>query len=117
MTATYKLSIITLCYIIVPCLKIIKYPENTTVIPEQDTRFICSALGYGTLKYHWERKNSSLSSHSISTLEMAKFNGQNITISALKITKVQPLDEGLYCCVVSNECGSSEGCAWLQVNG
>ena len=33
------------------------------------------------------------------------------------INSTQPLDEGWYCCVATNECGDVEECAWLEVDG
>ena len=34
----------------------------------------------------------------------------------LAVYNVQPSDEGLYCCVATNDAGSTDNCAWLEVN-
>ena len=34
----------------------------------------------------------------------------------LTIPNVQLSDEGWYCCLATNECGTTEKCVWLEVN-
>ena len=34
----------------------------------------------------------------------------------MNVSNVQLSDEGWYCCVVTNDYGSVEECAWLEVN-
>ena len=84
------------------------------MLPEQTLEFTCSVLGNDTVNIEWKKNNGLLLSNS---LETSQFNGKNTIISSLKITKVKPSDKGQYCCVATNECGSREGCAWLQING
>jgi len=36
--------------------------------------------------------------------------------SMCSISRIQPSHEGWYCCVASNECGSVQECAWLEVD-
>ena len=38
------------------------------------------------------------------------------TVYELRILNAQAMDEGLYCCEASNECGIIKRCAWLVVN-
>ena len=37
-------------------------------------------------------------------------------VYSLTMNNVQPSDEGWYCCVATNEGGSTIDCAWLEVN-
>ena len=84
------------------------------VFPEQTVEFTCSVLGNDSVNIEWKKNNDLLPSNS---LETSQVKGKNTIIGLLKITKVKPSDEGQYCCVATNECGSREGCAWLQING
>ena len=85
-------------------------PEPIVVRPDTIVTFLCLAWSYGGLEYEWKRNDNSVlpstSSHS----------GHSNTMYELRILNVQVMDEGLYCCVVSNECGSNTKCAWLEVD-
>ena len=81
-------------------------PEPVTVYPDATVTFSCLAWSYGELAYQWNRKdNSTISSSSCNT-----------AINEISISNVQVMDEGPYCCVVSNECGNITECAWLEVD-
>ena len=85
------------------------------VLPEQTVEFTCSVLSNDTVNVEWKKKNGLLPTDS---LEISQFNEEkNEMTSSLKITKVKLSNEGQYCCVATNKCGSKEGCAWLQING
>jgi len=85
-------------------------PESIAVRPGTSVTFSCLAWSYGGLEYRWIRNNGSIlpsnSTHS----------GHNNTVYELAISNVQVIDEGAYCCVVSNECGNLTRCARLEVD-
>jgi len=88
------------------------------VVSAEDVSFNCLALSYGRLGYDWRRKDkSTLSYRATSTFQIVEILHQSMLVNSLMITKVQLSDEGWYCCVATNECGSTEHCAWLNVNG
>ena len=41
----------------------------------------------------------------------------NTTVYELILFNVQETNEGHYCCIASNGCGSTTECAWLEVDG
>ena len=85
----------------------IKPPKPVEVHPNTTVTFSCLAWSYGGLKYEWNRNDSSVLPSSSTIL------GCN---TDLAISNVQVMDEGLYCCIVSNECGNITKCAWLEVD-
>ena len=84
-------------------------PEPVTVRPDATVTFSCLAWSYGGLTYEWNRNDSS-SLPSSSTISC------DTSVYELSILNVQVMDEGPYCCVVSNECGNITKCAWLEVD-
>ena len=69
--------------------------------------------------YKWSR-NDSLSLPYNSTIfyedKPLPVNSINTTMYEIKIFNIQETDEGQYCCVASNDCGSTTKCAWLEVD-
>ena len=82
--------------------------------------FSCLAWSYGGLVYRWSKDNStSLPSSGLISFQnlVFPFNTSCITtVYQFKLSAVQTSDEGLYCCVASNECGETTRCAWLEVD-
>ena len=82
--------------------------------------FSCLAWSYGGLVYRWSKDNSSsLPSSGLVSFQnlVFPFNTSCITtVYQFKLSAVQTSDEGLYCCVASNECGEATRCAWLEVD-
>jgi len=74
---------------------------------EEDTKFVCKAFSFGTIKYSWERINSSIP---------AKASTDTCS-STLSIPNATQFDEGHYCCVATNECGTVKQCAILSIIG
>ena len=108
------------CVFIVPCPQIIISPEPIIVHPNATVTFSCLAWSFGRLIYRWNRNDSStLPSNSSVFFQHKQFPvDQNYvtTVYKLRIVNVQVIDEGLYCCEASNECGSIKECAWLEVD-
>ena len=93
-----------------PCPEIILPPEPTVVRSDAMVTFACLAWSYGELEYEWNKNDSStLPSRSI-------YSGRSNTVYELTLSNVQVIDEGWYCCVVSNDCGNVTTCAWLEVD-
>ena len=85
-------------------------PASIVARPDTMVAFSCLAWSYGGLEYRWVKNDGSVlpsnSTHS----------GRSHTVYELTISNVQAIDEGAYCCVVSNECGNLTKCAWLEVD-
>ena len=71
-------------------------------------KFDCLAYSHSSLQYNWKKK------YSTSLLTSLKAT-QDDTVY-YSIDNTQPSDEGWYCCVATNECGSVEKCAWLEMD-
>ena len=95
-------------------------PRNITVRPNRSFTMNCLALSFGLLKYDWNKQNGILPQTAV------KSSSHNVTFSTLGeqvadvynlvMNNVQPSDEGWYCCVATNQVGSTTSCAWLEVN-
>ena len=95
-------------------------PKPISVRPNTTVTFSCFAWSFGGLIYKWTRSDNS-------TLPLGSnvfFKDNRIpadtsyltTVYKLQILNVQVMDEGLYCCKATNECGSNKECAWLEVD-
>ena len=102
-----NLSFITFISFTVPCPEIFLSPLNNTIIVEEDAEFVCKAFSFGTIKYSWERMNSTLPAKA----------STDICSSTLSIPNATQFDEGHYCCVATNECGTVKQCAILSIIG
>ena len=113
-----KIMLFLLCFV-VPCPEMILVPKPIKVRPDKTVTFSCVAWSYGGLVYKWSR-NDSLSLPYNSTIfyedKPLPVNSINTTMYEIKIFNIQETDEGQYCCVASNDCGSTTKCAWLEVN-
>ena len=94
-------------------------PQPIVVHPGATVTFSCLAWSYGGLVYKWNRKGSSnLPSNTTVFFQdksLAVDNKCFTTVYKLKIVNVHLRDEGCYCCIASNDCGSSKECACLEV--
>ena len=102
-----------------PCPEIILNPEPAKVLPDTTVIFSCVAWSYGGLMYEWNKNDSlSLPYNSAVSYEHKPLavNAVNTTVYEITIFNVQEANEGFYCCVVSNGCGSTTKCAWLEVD-
>ena len=79
----------------------------------------CLALSFGLLKYDWNKRNGNLSHTAVKSCTLnILFNPpdeETTDVCSLSITNAQPSDEGWYCCVATNEGGSTIDCAWLDI--
>ena len=101
---------------IVPCPEITRLPENITVSPGHVSQFNCMAFSFGNLKYEWKRKDfADLPSKATTSLSYLEHDLMFYSILTINMTN-ETEHEGWYCCVVTNECGDVEECAWLEVN-
>ena len=94
-------------------------PEPVIVRPNATVTFSCLAWSYGGLVYGWNRDGrSTLPNNSIFFQDKSFPADKNCltTMYELRVLNVQVIDEGLYCCEASNECGSNTKCAWLEVD-
>ena len=89
------------------------------VRPGAMVTFPCVAWSYGGLLYEWNR-NGSLNLPYNSTVsyedKLLPMNFINTTMYELTLYNAQETDEGHYCCIASNDCGSTTKCAWLEVD-
>ena len=94
-------------------------PEPIKVRPDTTVTFSCVAWSYGGLMYEWS-KNDSLTLPFNSTVfyedKPLPANAINTTMYGITIFNIQETDEGHYCCVASNGCGSTTKCTWLEVD-
>ena len=78
------------------------------------------AFSLGLLKYEWKRRDGILPQTAVqSYVNRNLFNPlseETTTVYNLAVHNIQPLDEGWYCCIATNEAGSTVNCAWLEVN-
>ena len=95
-------------------------PEPVIVRPNVTVIFSCLAWSFGTLVYRWNRNDSSTLPSNSSVLFQDKSLPADTNcltnMYELRIINVQVIDEALYCCEASNECGTVKECAWLEVN-
>ena len=95
-------------------------PKNVTVLPNHNFTMNCLALSFGVFKYDWYKRDGILPQTAVKSYAYNfSFNpvSEEITnIYNLAVHKVQPSDEGLYCCAATNIGGSTEHCAWLEVD-
>ena len=95
-------------------------PEPVIVRPNATVTFSCLAWSYGGLVYKWNRNSSSTLPSNTNVFFQDKSLPADpnffTTVYELKILNTQIIDEGLYCCEASNECGSNKACAWLEVD-
>ena len=120
---TYTYVYIYICIFLlftVPCPSIILHPVPIKVHPDSPATFSCVAWSYGGLIYEW-RKNGSLTlpKNSAVTYEKRPLEMNtdiNTTVYEITIFNVKEADEGYYCCIASNGCGSTTKCAWLEVD-
>ena len=95
-------------------------PEPVTVRPSATVTFSCLAWSYGGLVYKWHKNDSlTLPFNNTVTFQEKAFPANTncfTTVYELRILSIQVIDEGLYCCEATNECGSNKECAWLEVD-
>ena len=95
-------------------------PKPVSVCPNATVTFSCLAWSFGGLIYKWTRNgNSTLPPGSnvfCKHKQLPADTSYLTTVYELQILNVQVMDEGLYCCEASNECGSNKECAWLEVD-
>ena len=104
----------------VPCPEIILHPIPIKVRPDTTVTFSCVAWSYGGLVYKWQKNDSlTLPNNSAMSYESKPLvinTAINTTIYEITIFNVEEANEGHYCCVASNGCGSTTKCAWLEVD-
>lgn len=103
-----------------PCPEMILHPEPVKVRPNTTILFSCVAWSYGGLVYKWN-KNNDMTLPNINSAVSYKnealiASDVNTTVYEITVFNVQERDEGHYCCVASNGCGSTTKCAWLEVD-
>jgi len=82
----------------------------------------CLALSFGVLRYDWRKNDGILPQTAVKSYIHKTFcnslddDGETTVVYNLAVHNVQLSDEGWYCCVATNEGGSTEDCAWLEVN-
>jgi len=114
------LILVLLLLILVPRPEILRPPYSVNLRPGTSTVFECLAWSYGGVAYDWYKRNTvNLTTNAVISCNRwsSPEDGSCVsTIYTLSIPKVQPSDEGWYCCVASNDYGGVEECAYLEVN-
>ena len=107
-----------LYFIVVQCPELIATPQNVTVPPDKTVSFYCLAFSHGGLLYDWKVNKGGIPPTAIESYDAWQYStlGQTTTINNLTMMNVKESDEGWYCCVVTNECGNVQECAWLEVD-
>ena len=110
-----------LSYFVVPHPEMIRPPKSVSLRPGKSAVLECLAWSYSGLVYDWYENSTSDELSSKAVISYNKWSSPDdgsciSTIYTLNISNVQPLDEGWYCCVATNDYGSVEECAWLEVN-
>ena len=95
-------------------------PKNVTVLPNHSFTMNCLASSFGLLKYDWSKRDGILPETAVQpcvhNILFDTLSEQATSVYNLAVYNVQPSDEGWYCCVATNEAGSTVDCAWLEVN-
>ena len=101
-----------------PHPEIVRLPHFISIRPGKSAFFECLAWSYSGLVYDWYKRGpSNITTNAVISYNRWSQDGSCIsTIYTLAISNVQPSDEGWYCCVATNDYGSVEECAWLEVN-
>ena len=80
----------------------------------------CLAVSSGLLTYDWNKSKGVLPQTAVkSYTHKVLFNPlvkETTDVFSLTIHNVQVSDEGWYCCIATNEGGSTMDCAWLECN-
>jgi len=80
----------------------------------------CLAVSLGLLKYDWSKHYGILPQTVVKSCVYDHLYDRlgNDTTSgySLAMHNVQLSDEGWYCCIATNERGSTINCAWLEVD-
>ena len=80
----------------------------------------CLALSFGLLKYDWSKRDGILPQTAVQScvynILFDPLSEELTSVYNLVVYNVEPSDEGWYCCVATNEAGSTVDCAWLEVN-
>ena len=117
---TSSLTIIIAFCFLAPKPEMIISPENVTVLPNHSFTMNCLALSFGLLKYDWSKHDGVLpqtaAQSCVHNILFDPLIDQTTNVYNLAVYNVQPSDEGWYCCVATNEAGSTVDCAWLEVN-
>ena len=106
------------CSYVVPCPEIVKPYNNITVSVNEAAYMYCLASSCGSFTYDWIKAASNLSAFAVTSYVNKKFLyfDQTALTYQLTIPNVQLSDEGWYCCLATNKCGTTEKCVWLEVN-
>ena len=103
---------------VVSCPEIIKPYKNITVSVNKAAYLYCLASSCGSFTYDWIKAASNLSAFAVTSYVnnfFLYFDDQSALTYQLTIPNVQLSDEGWYCCLATNKCGTNEKCVWLEV--
>ena len=106
------------CSYVVPCPEIVKPYKNITVSVNKAAYLYCLASSCGSFTYDWIKAASNLSAFTVTSYVNKKFlyfDDQSALTYQLTIPNVQLSDEGWYCCLATNKCGTTKKCVWLEV--
>jgi len=80
----------------------------------------CLAVSLGLLKYDWSKRDGILPQTAVKSSVydhlFDPLSKDTISVYNLALHNVQLSDEGWYCCIATNERGSTINCAWLEVD-
>jgi len=90
---------------LVPCPEVSLSPSRSIILAKQSATFTCQAFSFGSIEYMWERDNNQIPNKAVI----------DVCSTTLTVTNGTQFDEGLYCCLVTNDCGTVKECAVLSV--
>jgi len=101
---------------LVPHPEIVRPPRSVNLRLGKSAFFECLAWSYSGLVYDWYKRSANITTNAVISYNRWSEDGCISTIYTLNISNVQLSNEGWYCCVATNNHGSVEECAWLEVN-
>ena len=106
---------------LVPKPEIIVPPKNVTLRPNQSFTMSCLALSLGLVKDDcWIKRDGILPQRAVKSCThnvlLNPLSEKTKNVFNLAVYNVQPSDEGWYCCVATNDAGSTVDCARLEVD-
>ena len=99
-------SFLIFCFV-VPCPEISLSPSRSIILAEETVIFTCQAFSFGSIQYMWERDNYQIPDKA----------DIDVCSTTLTVPNGTQFDEGLYCCLATNDCGTVKECAMLSVIG
>ncbi|XP_065894569.1 hemicentin-1-like [Dysidea avara] len=89
----------------IPCPEISLSSSHSIILAEESVTFTCQAFSFGSIHYQWERDSNQIPNKAVT----------DVCSTTLTVPNGSQFDEGLYCCLATNDCGTVKECAMLSV--